>query len=164
MTWPGRLKWWRAIAAPAVLMAQASVPNVPPPASLGFFQTHPPAWFDLNCDGTLDVLDLQLATRQAIGSCSSATFNGDAKCSVLDLQVLVSAVALGGVPAYPMGLPARCSVQNDLVIEQMPGAIAQHVPLHFLGSQGTAVQRDGMIDPDRGAVRKIPVKALETDR
>lgn len=47
--------------------------------------------FDLNLDGLVNGTDLNLAIKQADGSsdCALADFNGDGKCNVLDLILLV---------------------------------------------------------------------------
>ena len=48
---------------------------------------------DLNSDGNVNVLDVQLGTNQVLGyaTCSSADLNGDGKCTVIDVQRIVSA-------------------------------------------------------------------------
>jgi len=47
---------------------------------------------DLNNDGTVNVLDVQLATNQTLGyvGCGSADLNGDGKCTVVDVQRIIS--------------------------------------------------------------------------
>lgn len=48
---------------------------------------------DLNSDGAVNVLDVQLATNQVLGyaACGSADLNGDGQCTVVDVQRTVSA-------------------------------------------------------------------------
>lgn len=48
---------------------------------------------DLNSDGNVNVLDVQLGTNQVLGyaACSSADLNGDGQCTVVDVQRIVSA-------------------------------------------------------------------------
>jgi len=48
---------------------------------------------DLNADGKVNVLDVQLATNQTLGyaACGSADLNGDSKCTVVDVQRIISA-------------------------------------------------------------------------
>jgi hypothetical protein len=47
---------------------------------------------DLNGDGKVNVLDVQLATNQTLGyaACGSADVNGDSKCTVIDIQRIIS--------------------------------------------------------------------------
>jgi hypothetical protein len=47
---------------------------------------------DLNSDGNVNVLDVQLATNQVLGNaaCGSADLNGDGKCTVVDVQRIIS--------------------------------------------------------------------------
>jgi hypothetical protein len=48
---------------------------------------------DLNSDGKINVLDVQLGTNQVLGyaTCNSADLNGDGQCTVIDVQRIVSA-------------------------------------------------------------------------
>jgi hypothetical protein len=48
---------------------------------------------DLNADGYVNVLDVQLATNQTLGyaACGSADLNGDGKCTIVDVQRIISA-------------------------------------------------------------------------
>ena len=48
--------------------------------------------FDLNGDGTVNVLDVQIAIEQALGlqPCKTADFNGDGKCNGVDVQMIVN--------------------------------------------------------------------------
>jgi hypothetical protein len=59
---------------------------VPPPPAVN-------SSCDLNSDGKVNVLDVQLATNQALGNttCSSGDLNGDGQCSIIDVQRVVSA-------------------------------------------------------------------------
>jgi hypothetical protein len=47
---------------------------------------------DLNSDGNVNVLDVQLATNQTLGyaACGSADLNGDSKCTIVDVQRIIS--------------------------------------------------------------------------
>ncbi len=47
---------------------------------------------DLNGDGKVNVLDVQLATNQTLGyaACGSADLNGDSKCTIVDVQRIIS--------------------------------------------------------------------------
>ncbi len=47
---------------------------------------------DLNNDGKVNVLDVQLATNQTLGyaACGSADLNGDSKCTIVDVQRIIS--------------------------------------------------------------------------
>ena len=51
---------------------------------------------DLNSDGLVNVIDIQLGIDQALGilSCTSGDLNGDSQCNVLDVQRIINA-ALG---------------------------------------------------------------------
>ena len=51
---------------------------------------------DLNSDGLVNVIDIQLAIDQALGisSCTTGDLNGDSQCTVLDVQRIINA-ALG---------------------------------------------------------------------
>ena len=53
-----------------------------------------PARFDLNGDGTVNILDVALAVQQTLGTapCTNADLNGDAICNILDINLLVAAV------------------------------------------------------------------------
>ena len=48
---------------------------------------------DLNGDGRVNVLDVQLATNQTLGyaACGSADLNGDSRCTIIDVQRIISA-------------------------------------------------------------------------
>jgi len=48
---------------------------------------------DLNTDGNVNVLDVELATNPTLGyaACGSADLNGDGKCTVVDVQRIISA-------------------------------------------------------------------------
>ena len=48
---------------------------------------------DLNTDGSVNVLDVQLATNQALGSsaCGTGDLNGDGSCTIVDVMRIVSA-------------------------------------------------------------------------
>ena len=52
---------------------------------------------DLNGDGSVDIVDLQLAINQASGKapCGNADLNGDGRCDVIDVQRVINA-AIGG--------------------------------------------------------------------
>jgi hypothetical protein len=56
-------------------------------------QTSPTVSCDLNSDGKVNVLDVQLATNQTLGyaACGSADLNGDGKCTIIDVQRIISA-------------------------------------------------------------------------
>jgi len=49
---------------------------------------------DLNRDGGVDVVDVQLSVNQLLGqaSCTTSDLNGDGSCTVIDLQRVVNAV------------------------------------------------------------------------
>jgi hypothetical protein len=51
---------------------------------------------DLNSDGQVNVVDVQMGVNQSLGAqpCSSADINVDGQCNVVDVQLLVN-VALG---------------------------------------------------------------------
>lgn len=53
-----------------------------------------PPNFDLNGDGVVNVLDVQLAIDQVLGvvACKTADFNGDGQCTEADIQMIVSNV------------------------------------------------------------------------
>ena len=59
--------------------------------SLGNIESLSPS-DDLNGDGLVNLLDVQLAILQALGSsaCSSADLNQDGQCNVVDVQMLVN--------------------------------------------------------------------------
>ena len=48
---------------------------------------------DLNHDGNVNVLDVQLATNQVLGitTCGSGDMTGDAHCTIVDVQRIISA-------------------------------------------------------------------------
>jgi hypothetical protein len=48
---------------------------------------------DLNSDGSVNVLDVQLATNQVLGyaTCGSADLVGSGQCTILDVQRIISA-------------------------------------------------------------------------
>jgi hypothetical protein len=50
--------------------------------------------FDLNHDGVVDIVDVQLALEQVIGlaACTTADFNGDGRCTSADIAMIVSNV------------------------------------------------------------------------
>jgi len=52
---------------------------------------------DVNSDGVVNVLDVQLTVNQALGTaaCSTGDVNGDGQCSVLDVQIVTNAVMTG---------------------------------------------------------------------
>jgi hypothetical protein len=62
------------------------------------WQSASPGRCDLNGDGVVNILDVQIATAQALGGvpCSSADLNGDGVCNVLDVQRIIRFVVLGG--------------------------------------------------------------------
>jgi Galactose oxidase, central domain len=68
----------------------SGTPPPPPPP--------PQASCDQNKDGVTNVIDVQLAIPQALGTaaCSTADLNGDGACTILDVQRIITA-ALGGV-------------------------------------------------------------------
>ena len=60
----------------------------------GAFQAVPAAGpCDLNSDGAVNILDVQIAIGQALGTtaCGSADLNGDGVCNVIDVQRIVNA-------------------------------------------------------------------------
>jgi hypothetical protein len=61
------------------------------------WQSPSPGRCDLNGDGVVNLLDVQMAIAQALGSvpCRSGDLNGDGVCNVLDVQLIVKSV-LGG--------------------------------------------------------------------
>jgi hypothetical protein len=50
---------------------------------------------DLNNDGVVNNLDVQLAIQQTLGACGNADINGDGLCNVIDVQRIINA-SLGG--------------------------------------------------------------------
>jgi hypothetical protein len=54
--------------------------------------TSSPLSCDLNGDSKVNVLDVQIATNQALGyaACGSADLNGDSRCTVIDVQRIIS--------------------------------------------------------------------------
>ena len=62
------------------------------------WQSASPGRCDLNGDGVVDMLDVQIAIAQALGSvrCGSADLNGDGVCNLLDVQRIVRFLVLGG--------------------------------------------------------------------
>ncbi len=68
--------------------------------------------YDLNHDGSINVLDLQILVNAILTGASTGggDFNGDARVDVLDLQLLVNQIL--GVPRPPSALPriAGCQV------------------------------------------------------
>jgi hypothetical protein len=52
---------------------------------------------DLNGDGRVDVLDVQMAVRQALGltACNSGDLDSNGTCDVRDVQIIVNAVLYG---------------------------------------------------------------------
>jgi hypothetical protein len=57
-----------------------------------------PNRYDLNSDGFVNVLDVQLAIRQAIGQqpCTTADFDGDGQCNNADIAMIVAAALAFG--------------------------------------------------------------------
>lgn len=55
--------------------------------------------YDLNGDGLVNQLDVNLAAQQALGlsPCTNADVNGDGACNLLDVQLIVAA-SLGVIP------------------------------------------------------------------
>ena len=53
---------------------------------------------DLNADGSVNILDVQVAVSQALGTaaCGSGDLNGDGLCNVIDVQRIINA-SIGGV-------------------------------------------------------------------
>jgi hypothetical protein len=49
--------------------------------------------YDLNGDGVVNILDVQLAVNQALGitPCTSGDVNSDGVCNVIDVQLVISA-------------------------------------------------------------------------
>jgi|GEM_PF-4932342 len=89
----------------AGMCAQITPPGLGPPPDLGFFLGHPPFIFDLDCSGALDQNDVTLALAQILGQapCTSADFDGNGACDIVDLQLLYLAISYGGIPFYPLG-------------------------------------------------------------
>ena len=85
---------WKSYYTPYVYphpLQGGTVPPPPPPPPTGGKSC------DLNGDGSLNVLDVQLCVNQALGvkSCTTGDINGDGSCNVLDVQKVVNG-ALGG--------------------------------------------------------------------
>jgi hypothetical protein len=59
--------------------------------------TTPPPSCDLNGDGLINVLDVQLAIQSALGvrPCGTADLNGDGKCDALDVQLEIKSALSG---------------------------------------------------------------------
>jgi len=67
----------------------------PVPPSLGAYEKWPLSC-DLNSDGVVNILDVELMTNQTLGSAAcTATLDGSATCDAADIQRVISA-ALGG--------------------------------------------------------------------
>ena len=58
-----------------------------------FTGTAPTPTCDLNGDGTVNAVDVQLAVNQALGvvACTTADVDQDGKCTVVDVQRIVNA-------------------------------------------------------------------------
>ena len=71
----------------AYSVSLTSAPTVPPPSSA----------CDLNSDGMVNALDVQIAINQALGinACSTADLTGNGQCTVVDVQRVINA-SLGG--------------------------------------------------------------------
>ena len=65
---------------------------------LGALSSNTPNACDLNGDGLVTFIDVQLAIAQALGtaSCGTADVNGDGRCDVIDVQLIINA-SLSGV-------------------------------------------------------------------
>jgi hypothetical protein len=50
---------------------------------------------DINGDGTIDAIDVQMTINQTLGACGNADLNGDGPCNVIDIQRVINA-SLGG--------------------------------------------------------------------
>jgi hypothetical protein len=57
---------------------------------------------DLNLDGQVNVLDVQIVAVQAAKGCGTADLNHDGRCDQTDQQIVVNA-ALGGGCQTPSG-------------------------------------------------------------
>jgi len=57
----------------------------------------PPRSCDVNSDGSVNVVDVQVSVNQAVGvsACGTGDINGDSACNVVDIQRVINA-ALGG--------------------------------------------------------------------
>jgi hypothetical protein len=73
--WSAKYIQWRVLGAP---------PTGQPP---------PTVTCDLNSDGKVNVIDVQLGTNQALGiaACGTADLNGDGRCTIVDVMRIVSA-------------------------------------------------------------------------
>ena len=69
------------------ILPRGGVQTVPPPSSA----------CDLNGDGTVDVLDVQISINQALGlaQCTNSDLQQNGTCTVIDVQRVINA-ALGG--------------------------------------------------------------------
>jgi len=99
---PYELYRYFPITVPSGLRATVTL-SQPSNAVLGqvtafqYMISSPPLSCDLNFDGTIDVIDVQLAINQALGitPCSNADLIGTGTCNVVDVQRIITA-ALGG--------------------------------------------------------------------
>jgi len=84
------VKQWNGSAW--TLLAGNSVPPSPPPAQVSC---------DLNGDGVINILDIQLAINQALGisACSTADVNRDGQCNVIDVQLIIVGSLGGACPS-----------------------------------------------------------------
>lgn len=109
LCWSRSLVPPRATAVPVLALAFALLPQTLWSAS----------FCDLNSDGRVDVVDVQLGLNQALGvsSCTNADLSQDGQCDIVDVQRLVNAalgqeclVGSGFLSALRRQTPSRGSV------------------------------------------------------
>lgn len=189
----GNINLYRSIAIATVLIgfsftaahAEQSVVSEPilPPSFRQQFQVIAPSYTgaplgalnacDLNGDGKVDVTDVQLAVNQATGlsSCADADLHLNNTCTVLDVQVIVSAVETGSclvpncnspltypntntypstAPACPPTLPANPNPPDDKSQDDGPIHPCMYVQndVRFQAIQVTGVSGNQALNAD----------------